>query len=320
MTLTNSQQINILRQMWLIRLFEEAAMELYRQGLYRGSTHPYIGQEATALAVAAALEPTDPVLATYRGHGACIAKGGDPKTMLAELLGKSTGLNKGKGGSMHFADQSIGFIGCNAIVSGHIAISGGIALANQLEGNTAVTVCFFGDGASCEGPFYETLNMSALWNLPLVLVVENNEYAISTHVSQSISVPDISIRAQGFGLPGVTVDGRDVYAVYEAAKDAVARARNGKGPTLIEAKTVRWSRHSAVAAGPPGKDADRWKDTDPLPRYQEELEKGGIMTRQQMETVKDEARSTIDEAIEFAVNSPDPTLDELYTDIWVDDK
>jgi len=318
MTLTNDQQINMLRQMWLIRLFEEAAMQLYREGRYRGSTHPYIGQEATAIGVNAALQSDDQVLATYRGHGACIAKGGDPNTMLAELLGKSTGINKGKGGSMHFADQSLGFVGCNAIVSGHIAMAGGIALSNQLEQNNKVTVCFFGDGASCQGPFYETLNMATLWNLPLVLVVENNGLAISTPVSESISVPDVSMRAKGFGLPGITVDGRDIYAVYDAANEAVARARTGKGPTLLEAKTVRWSRHSAVAAGPAGKDANLWEKTDPLPRYQLELEQRGILSNKEMEAIKSEAQATIEAAIEFAINSPDPSLDELYTDIWVE--
>jgi TPP-dependent pyruvate/acetoin dehydrogenase alpha subunit len=311
--LTPEKQIEMLRQMWLIRYFEEAAIRLYREGRYRGSTHPYIGQEATAVGVIAALRTSDPVLATYRGHGASIAKGADPKAMMAELLGKATGMNKGKGGSMHLADRSLGFLGSNAIVSGHIPIAGGVALANQLEGNDTVTVCFFGDGASCEGPFYETLNMAALWKLPLVLVVENNGYAISTHVSESISVPDIAMRANGFGLPGVTVDGRDLYAVHAAASEAVARARGGEGATLLEAKTVRWTRHSAVAAG--GSGDDRWKETDPLPRYQQELERRGILTAAQIAQIEAEARTVIDAAAEFAVNSPYPAAEEIYTDI-----
>src|SRR6266542_1301399 len=227
MSLTTEQQIEAMRRMWLIRYFEEAAIRLYGEGRYRGSTHPYIAQEATALGACAALQPADQVLATYRGHGAAIAKGADLQAMMAELLGKSSGVCKGKGGSMHMSQTDVGFLGCNAIVAGHIAIAGGLALAQQLDGSKAVTVCFFGDGASCEGVFYETLNMATLWKLPLVFVVENNEYAISTHVSESISVPDISMRAQGFGLPGVTIDGRDFYAVYEAACEAVARARRG---------------------------------------------------------------------------------------------
>jgi len=233
------------------------------------------------------------------------------------MLGKSTGLNKGKGGSMHLADRSLGFIGSNAIVSGHIPMAGGVALANQLDKNGVVTVCFFGDGASCEGPFYETLNMATLWNLPLVLVVENNGIAISTHVSESISVPDISMRAQGFGLPGMTVDGRDVYAVIDAAYEAVERARRGDGPTLLEAKTVRWSSHSAVAAGD-SKDADRWMETDPIPRYQAEMEKRGILTAAEMAQIEADSQAAIDEATQFAIDSADPSIHEIYTDIWVD--
>ncbi|MDP6239209.1 MAG: thiamine pyrophosphate-dependent dehydrogenase E1 component subunit alpha [Anaerolineales bacterium] len=317
MELTNERQIEILRQMWLIRYFDEAAISLYRKGLYRGSTHPYIAQEATAVGVTAVLSLDDVVLATYRGHGAAIAKGADPKAMMAEMLGKSTGLNKGKGGSMHLADRSLGFIGSNAIVSGHIPMAGGVALANQLDKNGVVTVCFFGDGASCEGPFYETLNMATLWNLPLVLVVENNGIAISTHVSESISVPDISMRAQGFGLPGMTVDGRDVYAVIDAAYEAVERARRGDGPTLLEAKTVRWSSHSAVAAGD-SKDADRWMETDPIPRYQAEMEKRGILTAAEMAQIEADSQAAIDEATQFAIDSADPSIHEIYTDIWVD--
>ncbi len=315
MELTKEQQIDALRKMWLIRYFEEAAIRLYREGRYRGSTHPYIAQEATAVAVVAALRPTDLVLATYRGHGAAIAKGADVKAMMAELLGKAAGLNKGKGGSMHLADRRLGFLGSNAIVSGHIPIAGGVALANQLDGNDVVTVCFFGDGASCEGPFYETLNMATLWKLPLVLVVENNEFAISTHVSESISVPSIAMRAQGFGLPGMTVDGRDLYAVFQATVEAVERARRGEGPTLLEAKSVRWSRHSAVAAGGSGKDADRWKETDPIPRFQEELERRGILTMAQITEIEAEARVAIDEAAQFAIDSPYPPVEEIEADI-----
>jgi pyruvate dehydrogenase E1 component alpha subunit len=317
MTLSTEHQIDALRRMWLIRFFEEAAIRLYGEGRYRGSTHPYIAQEATALGVCAALEPDDLVMATYRGHGAAIAKGADPKGMMAELLGKATGMCKGKGGSMHMSQADVGFLGSNAIVAGHIAIAGGVALAQQLDGSAAVTACFFGDGASCEGVFYETLNMATLWKLPLLLVVENNEYAISTHVSDAISVPDISTRAQGFGLPGVTVDGCDFFAVYAAAGEAAARARAGAGPTLIEAKTVRWSRHSAVAAGGAGGErADRWKLTDPIPRFRQELIQRGVVTDARASEIEQEARAAIDAAVAFAIDSPYPALEELHTDIF----
>ncbi|MFN8457692.1 MAG: thiamine pyrophosphate-dependent dehydrogenase E1 component subunit alpha [Anaerolineae bacterium] len=316
MTLSNPQRIEVLRQMWRIRYFEEAAIRLYGEGRYRGSTHPYIGQEATALGFCAALRPDDQVLATYRGHGAAIAKGSDLKGMMAELLGKASGMCKGKGGSMHMSQTEVGFLGCNAIVSGHIPIAGGVALAAQLDGKDMVTVVFFGDGASCEGPFYETLNMAALWRLPLIFVCENNEYAISTHYTDSISVPQISMRAQGFGLPGLTIDGRDFNAVYETATEVVARARRGDGPTLVEAKTVRWSRHSAVAAGGGGTDADRWKETDPIPRYQAELIAAGLLTTAQTGQIQQEVEQEIEAVVTFALDSPYPALTELYTDIF----
>ena len=316
MTLNTDQQIEMFRQMWLIRFFEEAAIRLYGEGYYRGSTHPYIAQEATAVGVCAALEPTDPVMATYRGHGACIAKGGDPRQMMAELLGKETGLCKGKGGSMHLSDTRLDFLGSNAIVAAHIPMAGGVALAHQLDGTGAVTVCFFGDGASCEGIFYETCNMAALWKLPLILVCENNELAISTHVSDSISVPDIAMRTRGFGFPGITIDGRDVYAVYKAAREAADRARRGEGPTLIEAKTVRWTRHSAVSAGSSAAEAERWRQTDPLPRYRQELLDQDILTEEQATQIEQEARQVIDEAVEFAINSPVPASDQIYEDVF----
>jgi pyruvate dehydrogenase E1 component alpha subunit len=316
MPLSAEQHLDILRRMWLIRFFEEKAIQLYGAGHYRGSTHPYIGQEATALGVTAALEPSDLVLATYRGHGAAIAKGASPQPMMAELLGKATGLCKGKGGSMHMSAVELGFMGSNAIVAGHIAIAGGMALDQQLKQSKAVTVCFFGDGASCEGVFYETCNMAVLWKLPLILVCENNEFAISTHYHDSISVPDIALRGQGFGLPSVTLDGRDFFAVMTATLEATARARRGEGPTLIEAKTVRWSRHSAVAAGGSGTDADRWKKTDPIPRYTLELIQQGLLTEAQAAQIEQEAGQAIEAAAQFALESPYPAAEALYEDVF----
>ena len=303
--------------MWRIRLFEEQAIRLYGEGYYRGSTHPYIGQEATAVGACAALRPGDPVLATYRGHGVCIAKGGDPKRMMAEILGKASGLCHGKGGSMHLADASIGFIGSNAVVAAHIPIAGGVALAQQLNKTGAVVACFFGDGASCEGLFYETCNMAALWSLPLVLIVENNEFAISTPVSESISVRDISQRALGFGFPGVTVDGCDVFAVYDAMSAAVGRARAGEGPTLIEAKTIRWTRHSAVSAGGygAGKDGERWRTVDPIPRYTQVLLDRRALSTDEATLIEREARDEIERAVAFAIESPMPSPEVLYDDV-----
>jgi acetoin:2,6-dichlorophenolindophenol oxidoreductase subunit alpha len=315
MELTREQQVEVLRRMWLIRYFEETAIRLYGEGRYKGSTHPYIAQEATALGVCAALRPTDKVLATYRGHGVAIAKGASPKAMMAELLGKASGLDKGKGGSMHMSQSDIGFVGSNAIVSGHIAIGGGLALADQLDGKDAVTVVFLGDGASCEGVFYETLNMAALWKLPLVLVVENNGLAISTPVETAISVPSIAMRAQGFGLPGVSVNGCDFYTVYEAAGEAAARARRGAGPTLLEAKTVRWGRHSAVARSS-NADHNKWRETDPLPRFRAELLERGLLGQADAEQIREAAEAEIKAAEEFALESPYPSVDDLYSDMF----
>lgn len=319
MTLPPAKQVELLRQMWLIRFFEEQAIRLYGEGHYRGSTHPYIGQEATAVGACAALRPDDVALSTYRGHGVCMARGGDPKAMMAEILGRATGLCRGKGGSMHLCDPSIGFLGGQAVVAAHIPMAGGIALSQQIDGSDAVTVVFFGDGATCEGLFYETCNMAALWKLPLILMVENNEFAIATPVAKAISVQDIAQRAQGFGMPGVTIDGRDVYAVYETTTAAVARARRGDGPTLIEAKTVRWTRHSAVSAGGygSGKDGERWRLTDPIPRYRQSLIDQGSLTETSAAQVEQDARADIDAAVAFAIASPMPSVDQLYKDIFV---
>jgi pyruvate dehydrogenase E1 component alpha subunit len=304
--------------MWQIRCFEDQAIRLYGEGYYRGSTHPYIGQEATAVGVCAALQSTDPVLATYRGHGVAIARGSDPNRMMAEILGKSTGLCKGKGGSMHLSDPAAGFIGSNAVVAAHIPMAGGVALAQMLRKSGAVTVCFFGDGATCEGIFYETCNMAALWKLPLILMVENNEFAIATHVHDAISVPNIADRTKAFGFPGVTIDGCDVETVYDTTLAAVERARKGEGPTLIEAKPIRWTRHSAVSAGGygAGKEGERWRTTDPIPRYTKLLLERRILTEETADEIEKEARAEMDRAVAFAIASPVPGVDELYDDIF----
>src|SRR5258706_15560025 len=218
---SKQQLLGFYRQMITIRYFEEDVVKLFGKGLISGSTHPCIAQEAISVGAIAALEKDDQVLATYRGHGQCLAKGGDPKKALAELLNRDTGYCKGKGGSMHLCDPEIGFMGANAIVAAHIPIAAGVALANMLRKNQVVTFCFFGDGASCEGVFYETANIAALWKLPVVLICENNEYAISVHVDKSISVKNISTRASAFGFPGVSIDGNDLLGVLRATKEAV---------------------------------------------------------------------------------------------------
>jgi acetoin:2,6-dichlorophenolindophenol oxidoreductase subunit alpha len=304
------------RQMVLIRAFEEAAVRLFAEGLITGSTHPCIAQEAIPVGVCAALEPRDLVLATYRGHGAALAKGSDPKIILAELLTRTTGCCKGRGGSMHLCDVKNGFLGTNAIVAAHIPIAGGVALAAQRRRSGQVVVCFFGDGATCEGEFFETLNMASLWKLPLVLVCENNGLAISVPTRLSQCTPDIADRARGFGIPSAIVDGNDVREVRQHTREAVERARMGNGPTFLECKTVRWERHSGFSAGGGDpEEAQRWKHTDPIPRLRRVLMDEG-MSEQAIAAVDAEAAAVIAEAVEFARNSPLPSPESVYEGIY----
>jgi len=306
-------------QMHTIRGFEEAAVELFAKGLITGSTHPSIAQEAIAVGACAALKPQDLVLATYRGHGVCIAKGADPKVLMAELLGRATGCSKGKGGSMHLVDVTHGVLGTNAIVAAHIPIAGGVALASKLRKSGQVTLCFFGDGASCEGEFFETLNMSVLWKVPLVLICENNGYAISVDTTKSQSTPDIADRAKGFGMPSAIVDGNDPLAVYEQVARAVQRAREDQGPTLIECKTVRWERHSGFSAGryDDPEAAQRWRKVDPLPRFRQYLLNLGA-TEAELEAGTERARNTIRAAVDFAQASPVPSEQSILDGVFAD--
>ena len=295
-------------QMWTIRYFEENAIASFRKGMFGGSTHPCICQEAICVGAAAAREPTDQVLATYRGHGHAIAKGLDIKAMMAELLCKETGCCGGRGGSMHLCDVSKDFWGTNAVVAAHIPIAGGVALANQLQKNNRVVVVFFGDGASCEGAFFETLNMATLWKVPLVFVCENNGFAISVRTEMAIPLKNIAQRADGFGLPGVTVDGQDPVKVQEVMRAAVARARRGDGPTLVECQTTRWERHSAISAGKyeNEEEALKWKKNDPLPPFTQTLLADGA-TAAQLQALQDQAKQRNDEALAFAIESAPPS-------------
>ncbi len=294
-------------QMWTIRYFEDNAIGSFRKGLFTGSTHPCIGQEAIAVGAGAALRETDQVLATYRGHGHAIAKGLDVNRLMAELLCKETGCSGGRGGSMHLCDVSKDFWGTNAVVAAHIPIAGGVALSNKLKKNGRVTAVFFGDGATCEGAFFETLNMATLWKAPLVLVCENNGFAISVPTHMAIPIENIAQRAQGFGLPGVIVDGNDPVPVYNAVSEAADRARRSEGPTLIECKTTRWERHSAISAGKyeNEEEAMKWKKVDPIPRFTKALlEKGA--TESQLKELQERAKKVNDEAMEFAMKSDFP--------------
>jgi pyruvate dehydrogenase E1 component alpha subunit len=294
-------------QMWTIRYFEENAIASFRKGLFSGSTHPCICQEAICVGTASALKPTDQVFATYRGHGHAIARGLDLKSMMAELLCKQTGCCGGRGGSMHLCDVQKDFWGTNAVVAAHIPVAGGMALHNKLTKNGRVTVVFFGDGASCEGVFFETLNMAVLWKIPLIFVCENNGYAISVPTKLAIPIENIAQRAAGFGLPGVTVDGNDPVAVYQAVKHAAGAARDGGGPTLLECKTVRWERHSAISAGKYENDEAMlaWKRADPIPRIEKVMRDRGIADAD-LRTAQEQAKKLNDEALAFAIASNPP--------------
>jgi len=305
-------------QMCTIRYFEEHAISSFRKGLFTGSTHPCICQEAIAVGGAAALEPTDQVFATYRGHGHALAKGLEAGSMMAELLCKSTGCCGGRGGSMHLCDVEKDFWGTNAIVAAHIPIAGGMALSNKLRKNGRVTAVYFGDGATCEGAFFETLNMATLWKVPLVLVCENNGFAISVPTEMAIPIPDIAQRAEGFGLPGCVVDGNDPIAVYHAMRKAADHARTGQGPTLVECKTVRWERHSAISAGKyeNEEEAMKWKKADPIPRFEIALREQGA-DDQALDARKQQARTVADNALEFAINSDPPSPESVADCVFV---
>ena len=305
------------RKLMTIRRFEEKVDEFFRQGKITGAVHTSVGQEAVAVGVSAALEERDLVVATHRGHGHCIMRGADLKAMMAELFGRATGLCKGKGGSMHIVDVKRGMLGAMGIVGAGMPIAAGVGLAIKMQKTGQVCVCFFGDNASNGGPFHEAHNVSSLWKLPVVFVCENNLYGISVSVKKSTSVGDIAVRAQGYNMPGVVVDGMDVLAVYKAAKEAVERARRGEGPSLLECKTYRFLGHSR--GDPPygpyrtKEEVDSWKKRDPRLLL---IEQGGL-SPEEVERFDKEVGEAIEEAIRFAEASPQPDIKVALEDVYV---
>lgn len=319
MDLSKEKLIEWYRQMLTIRHFEEAVMDLYRRALMPGLAHLYIGEEAVAVGACAALRPDDWITSTHRGHGHCIAKGGDIKKMMAEIMGKETGYNRGKAGSMHIADLDLGILGAFAIVGGGFGPATGAALSAKMRGTDQVTVCFFGDGASNQGSFHENLNLAAVWKLPVVYVCENNLYAISVAQWRSQPIKDIAIRSASYDMPGVIVDGQDVVAVCEAVREAVERARSGEGPTLVECKTYRYTGHGVSDPGTAYRtqeEIDEWKKRDPIILFRERLEAEGIMTEEEAQSIGAEVKRAIEEAIEFAIKSPFPSLDEIDQHVY----
>jgi acetoin:2,6-dichlorophenolindophenol oxidoreductase subunit alpha len=318
--LTRDVQMDLHRRMVRIRLFEETAGRLAEAAKLPGFLHLYVGEEAVASGVCTALNDDDHITSTHRGHGHLVAKGGDFNRMMAELMGKATGYCKGKGGSMHISDLSLGMLGANGIVGAGSPIAVGAAFANKYRKRGQVAVAFFGDGATNIGAFHEAANMACALHLPIVFACENNEYGEFTPRDKTMAITDIVDRAVGYGMPGVIVDGMDVVAVHEAAVEAVARARHGEGPSLIESKTYRFYNHHGVQnLGLKYRTDDEvavWRERDPIFSFEAKLIDNGTASRDEIDAVWAELRADIDTAIQFAEDSPVPTPDQLLVDVY----
>ncbi|KQP65723.1 pyruvate dehydrogenase (acetyl-transferring) E1 component subunit alpha [Nocardioides sp. Leaf307] len=304
--------------MWTIRRFEEAVDDLFARGLMHGTMHLSIGQEASATGACMALRSDDAITSTHRGHGHCIGKGADLTRMMAELLAKETGYCRGRGGSMHIADVATGNLGANGIVAGGIPIATGAALAYQLRGEDRVVACFFGDGAANEGAFHEAVNLAAIWKLPVVFICENNKYGMSFSTEKSMAVAHVADRASAYGIPGVTVDGNDVEAVHAAVADAVARARSGAGPTLVENVTYRWKGHSKSDKNlyRTKEEIAEWRALDPIVRFEAVVQERGLLDEAAVQAVRDEAMQAMREAVRAANAAPDADPSDLLDAVF----
>ena len=313
--------LQMYEKMVRIRLFEEQGVQLFLKRVIPGNIHPSIGQEAIPVGVCSALRENDYITSTHRGHGDIIAKGARVDRMMAELLGKKTGYCKGKGGSMHIADLDLGILGANGIVGAGLPIANGAALAFQMRGTDQICVSFFGDGASNTGSFHEALNLASVWKLPVIFVCQNNEYAFSTPQRNHQNICDIAVRGTGYGIPGVCVDGNDVLAVYEAAQEAVGRARKGEGPSLLECKTYRWTGHfvgDSATSYRSKEEVEERKKRDPVKLYREKLLAMGTCGEKELEEINKRIQKEIEGAVVFAQNSPDPDPEEALEDVYVD--
>ena len=310
--------VGILKKMLEIRVFEEKVFDLYAQNLVPGTIHLYAGEEAVAVGVCTSLRKDDYIISTHRGHGHCIAKGADLKRTMAEILGKETGYCKGKGGSMHIADFNIGMLGATAVVGAGLPIAVGAALSAQLRKTDQVVACFFGEGASNQGTFHESINLAATWKLPVIFVCENNLYAMGTRQSRVMAIENVADRAGAYGIPGVVVNGNDVLAVYDVACDAVKRARSGGGPTLIECKTYRHKGHSRVDAAKyrPKEEVDQWLAKDPLKTLKERLLQTNTLNEGEIQKIEKEVSAEIEDAVKFAVDSQYPAPEEALEDVY----
>ena len=320
MDLSRETLIKLYTTMTTIRNFEERGIPETGQRAMSGSVHSSAGQEAVPTGVCAHLSDEDYIGSTHRGHGHCIAKGVDPKRMMAELFGRSTGTNKGKGGSMHIADMSKGMLGTNGVVGASIPLAVGAGLTSKLKDLKRVAVAFFGDGAANQGVLHESMNLASVWKLPVIFCCENNGYAQSTPVEYALSTANVSDRAAGYDMPGITVDGMDVFAVYDAAGQAVERARNGEGPTLLECRTYRFYGHT-VFDNPltyrTKEEEDHWRARDPLKLFRENVLPLGDITSEELDQIDQEAADLMEESIKLADAGPLPETDKIYEDVYV---
>ncbi|KYD21918.1 pyruvate dehydrogenase E1 component, alpha subunit [Caldibacillus debilis GB1] len=317
-SITNDKLVELYKQMWVIRYFDEKVDQFFAKGMIHGTTHLCVGQEATAAGAIAVLREEDKITSTHRGHGHCIAKGATPDRMMAELFGKATGYCKGKGGSMHIADLDKGNLGANGIVGGGIPLAVGAALTSKMKQKGYVVLCFFGDGATNEGSFHESLNLASIWKLPVVFFCENNQYGMSGSVKEMVNIENLADRAVAYGIPGKVVDGNNILEVMEVTHEAVEHARSGKGPVLIEAKTYRWKGHSKSDARKyrTREEEQEWRKKDPIKRFKEYLIDKGLLTEEKAEQLREEAFQEIEDAVKYAESSPEPAIESLLEDVY----
>ena len=320
MAISKEQMKDMYVKMRRIRDFESTAAKLFAEGKIPGFVHLYLGEEAIAPAVCECLRDDDFITSTHRGHGHIIAKGGDLNLMMAELFGRETGYCKGKGGSMHIADRDKGILGANGIVGAGHCIACGAGLSVKIRGTDQVCVCFFGDGSTNQGTFHESLNMASIWKLPVIFVCENNHYGISMSQDRHQAIKDVADRGAAYNIPGIAVDGNDPLAVYEAAAEAVARARAGKGPTLLECKTYRQHGHfeGDPAIYKPKEEQAAWMEKDPMPRYAKFLVENGVMTQEEVDAVDRQVAQEIEDSIAFADAQPFPSVESAVVDVYSD--
>jgi pyruvate dehydrogenase E1 component alpha subunit len=315
-----SEYLELYRQMVVIRLVEEQSAQLYQQGKIGGFLHLYIGQEAVSTGLISLRQPQDRVITAYRDHGVAINCGLSAREILAELMGKATGSSKGKGGSMHLADVSKNFWGGHAIVGAHLPIAAGLALGDQYQKNDGITICMFGDGATNIGYFHEALNLSKVWNLPVLWVCENNQYGMGTAVERASAVPEMRQKADGYGIPNSRADGMDIMAVREATKEAIESVRGGNGPYFLEIVTYRFRGHSM---GDPERyrqsdEVKKWQENDPIGIYRRYLVEHKIIPENELNTIDEQIEGEVLEAVQLAEADPDPIADALFEHVYVE--